>query len=351
MTGGNNMLTSNNTMVGNNTMDFTAVAGGVLSTGCVEEKAQLLAQLQQEQQLVQQQQQQLHQHQQQLSQLQQLRQHQPEMLELQNEMEQLRSRVLELQSHSEELTCNNQQLNKQLQDATTTFNKDAAMGALKEELNKIKADLGKKNIEYASLKVDVDREELKLQKQNKHLVNDLEYERQNVTRLTNKLRCLQNDKMETTVLAPKSSHVEPTDTKATNTSTSGSPVWTSGSGTIKEIHMYQLEHKTRHMEKEIEKLKYNENFYIDRGSRWKSTAMRYEGILKENRIQFRQGGGLAAEGAVEGAAAGAGPLKEVHQRTTNAPKEDIGDLDLGLLKLQPTRDYRLKSRERGKENP
>ena len=57
--------------------------GGVLSTGFVEEKTQLLAQLQQEQQLVQQQQQQLHQHQQQLSQLQQLRQHQPEMLELQ----------------------------------------------------------------------------------------------------------------------------------------------------------------------------------------------------------------------------------------------------------------------------
>ena len=49
-------------------------------------------------------------------------------------------------------------------------------------------------------------------------------------------------------------------------------------------------------------------------------SFRYEGILKENRIQFRQGGGLAAEGAVEGAAAGAGPLKEVHQRTTNAPK-------------------------------
>jgi len=331
-------------VVGNNTMDFTAVADGAQSgADASEEKTQLVAQLQHQQQLIIQQQQQL-------NELHQLRQQQPVSQEImQAEMEKLRGQVLELQSYSEKLSSNNQQLQKQLQDAATKVGSDSTVDALKEELAKVKADLGKKNIEYASLKVDVDREELKLQKQNKHLVNDLEYERQNVARLTNKLRCLQNDKMETTVLAPRSNHAAaaagPTDTKATNTSTSGSPVWTSGSGTIKEVHMYELEHRNRHMAKEIEKLKYNEKFYMDRGSSWKSTAMRYEGILRENGIAFRP----KADGSA--ARAGGAPLKEVQQQpTANPTKEDIDDLDFGLLKIQPTRDNFLRSRERGKEN-
>ena len=43
------------------------------------------------------------------------------------------------------------------------------MRALRVELERVRQELGKKNIEYASLKVDVDREELALQKKCKHL--------------------------------------------------------------------------------------------------------------------------------------------------------------------------------------
>merc|ERR1719186_1594262 len=68
------------------------------------------------------------------------------------------------------------------------------------ELAKVKEELGKKNIAYASLKVDVEKEELKYKKKCTVLEGDLEYEKKNSTRLTQELRRLQSEKMETTVL-------------------------------------------------------------------------------------------------------------------------------------------------------
>ena len=117
------------------------------------------------------------------------------------------------------------------------------MRALRVELERVRQELGKKNIDYASLKVDVDREELALQKKCKHLKADLEYQKQAVAKLNNELRPVQNEKMETTVLNPGSQnqqgHNQLADQAEAKTGTSDSPVWTSWSGTLKNITLWQ----------------------------------------------------------------------------------------------------------------
>lgn len=55
---------------------------------------------------------------------------------------------------------------------------------MQQQIVALKAEIGKKNIEFASLKVDVERGELEFQKKCKILQADLDYERNNNARLT-----------------------------------------------------------------------------------------------------------------------------------------------------------------------
>ena len=60
-----------------------------------------------------------------------------------------------------------------------------------EKLEKTKEELGKKNIAYASLKVDVEKGELEYKKKCEVLQSDLDYEKAVVARLTQDARRLQ----------------------------------------------------------------------------------------------------------------------------------------------------------------
>ncbi|XP_023321597.1 uncharacterized protein LOC111696273 isoform X1 [Eurytemora carolleeae] len=127
----------------------------------------------------------------------------------------------------------------------------------------------------------------------------------------------------------------------TNTSISGSPQWTSGSGTIKEIRLYELEHKTRRLEKENANLKLREEFYINKGSEWKGRAKRYEAILDENEIKYRK----RSDDSKSEPAAATSAVKE------NVKPNELDDLDLGLNQERPRREYRLPADQRKrKEN-
>merc|ERR1719361_1786582 len=70
-----------------------------------------------------------------------------------------------------------------------------------DKLEKVKEELGRKNIAYASLKVDVEKGELEYKKKCEVLQSDLDYEKAVVTRLTQDARRLQANAMETTVVA------------------------------------------------------------------------------------------------------------------------------------------------------
>lgn len=201
---------------------------------------------------------------------------------LQSRNAQLTDELTCLKEKVEKLSKENTELSHRLNDEAASA-KDSAQASLKAELDRVRRELGKKNVEYASLKVDVDREQLDYQKLNKRLTDEVEYEKQVVARLTNKLRALQTEKMDTTILNPKAN------IKDMATNTESSPTWINESEKAKEIQLYRLEHKLRRYEKEMKTVTEHRDFYYTRGTEWKSRAIRYEETLTKQGIDFRKG--------------------------------------------------------------
>merc|ERR1719445_303481 len=121
-------------------------------------------------------------------------------------------------------------------------------------VTKLKEELGNKNIEIASLRVDVERGELQIKKRCDVLQADLEYEKSVNTRLTQEIRRNQSSAMDTTCFRPQtrtSSAQAQSSAASTNTSvmtssaSSDSPVWSSGSGALKEIRLHDAEMKVK----------------------------------------------------------------------------------------------------------
>eukprot|EP00092_Neocalanus_flemingeri_P036179 GFUD01039391.1.p1 GENE.GFUD01039391.1~~GFUD01039391.1.p1 ORF type:complete len:209 (-),score=56.94 GFUD01039391.1:47-673(-) len=93
--------------------------------------------------------------------------------------------------------------------------------------------------------------------------------------------------MDTTVINPRvQSTPAEVSSAATNTAvtTAASPVWSSGSGAIKEIRLHSAEMKVKSLEKENGKLKEHEEFYINKAREWKSRALKYEKTLEQNGV-------------------------------------------------------------------
>ena len=70
----------------------------------------------------------------------------------------------------------------------------------------------------------------------------------------------------------------------TSVTTAGSPVWSSGSGAIKEIRLHNAEMRVKTLEKENVKLKEHEEFYINKAREWKSRALKYERTMEQHGV-------------------------------------------------------------------
>merc|ERR1712013_497584 len=106
---------------------------------------------------------------------------------------------------------------------------------------------------------DVEKGELEYKKKCEVLQSDLDYEKAVVARLTQDARRLQAKAMETTVVAPRAA------VAATNTSAlPDSPIWSSGSGAIKEIRLHEAEMKVKSLEREVKKVKEHEEHYMNK---------------------------------------------------------------------------------------
>jgi len=154
-------------------------------------------------------------------------------------------------------------------------------------------ELREKNLEYSSIKVDMHKAEINFQKIKKRLQDELDYEKTRVSKLTAKVRSLEADRIDASFAVPaepKTRMKKPSVTKSTNTSTTecASPEWGGGSGIIKEVRLYELEHKTFRLEKELKKEKEAVDFYRKRGNDWKSNAKWYEEILDQHKIRYRK---------------------------------------------------------------
>jgi len=101
--------------------------------------------------------------------------------------------------------------------------------------------------------------------------------------LTQDARRLQANATETTVMAP---HPHPhASVAATNTSAQpDSPVWSSGSGAIKEIRLHEAEMRVKSLEVEVKKVKEHEEFYQHKAKEWKNRCLKYERTLVSNKI-------------------------------------------------------------------
>jgi len=67
-----------------------------------------------------------------------------------------------------------------------------------------------------------------------------------------------------------------------------SPVWSSGSGALKEMRLYDAEVKVKSLEKDNARLREHEEFYINKAREWKNRALKYERSLQENGIPVPQ---------------------------------------------------------------
>ena len=111
---------------------------------------------------------------------------------------------------------------------------------------------------------------------------DLEYEKTNNTRLTQEIRRQQSASLDTTqVLGARAKPGPPLPV----TAETQSPVWTTGSGALKEMRLHDLECKVKSLEKDNERLKEHEEFYINKAREWKTRATRHEKLLKEKGIE------------------------------------------------------------------
>ena len=136
---------------------------------------------------------------------------------------------------------------------------------------------------------------------------DLEYERTNNARLTQEMRRQATASLDTTclgargrVVAPQTSQPaqqssNPPINPTSNTSLRSepapadtqSPVWSSGSGALKEMQLHELQVKTKSLEKDNARLREHEEFYINKAREWKNRALKYERSLKEKGYDFK----------------------------------------------------------------
>merc|ERR1719445_67774 len=211
-------------------------------------------------------------------------------------VEEMKTQLSRHQQFEEQLFKENSKLKEALKSSTES--KPAVSLQELEELRrqhevtvtKLKEELGNKNIEIASLRVDVERGELQIKKRCDVLQADLEYEKSVNTRLTQEIRRNQSSAMDTTCFRPQtraSSAQAQSSAASTNTSvmtssaSSDSPVWSSGRGALKEIRLHDAEMKVKSLEKDNARLKEHEEFYINKAREWKNRALRYEKFLKE----------------------------------------------------------------------
>jgi len=210
---------------------------------------------------------------------------------LNDKYQHLRSQLVHQKEYSDKM----HEATKELKERLEGFNPDKIKQReddLKKELEKVREELGQKNIQYASLKVDVEKEELKYKKKCQVLEGDLEYEKKNSTRMQQELRRLQCDKMDTTVLSsreprqPPAAAAPPPPLAVAAAGEKQYEFWSSGSGVMKEIRLKEAEVKVKRLDKENKTLKQNEEFYIDKAREWKGRALKYEKLLKENKVAY-----------------------------------------------------------------
>merc|ERR1712013_673660 len=183
-----------------------------------------------------------------------------------------------------------------------------------DKLEKVKEELGRKNIAYASLKVDVEKGELEYKKKCEVLQSDLDYEKAVVARLTQDARRLQANAMETTVVAPRAA------VAATNTSAlPDSPIWSSGSGAIKEI-LHEAEMKVKSLEREVKKVKEHEEHYMNKAKEWKNRCWKYERTLVKNQIPVPGKENLPSQPTSD---APPPPTKETPRHEEKSDKESV----------------------------
>merc|ERR1712142_1456758 len=291
--------------------------------------------------------------------------------ELEMEVNQLRQRIDGMASKEAEHNLKTQLVkekehatriseeNCSLKENIKSLEKKAAdkMCELEQQLARVKEEVGIKNIEFASLKVDVEKGELEFKKKSEILQADLDYEKTNNARLTQQLRRLQSSAMDTTLVDKKTNpKVKENETCGSSTSApaAGSPVWSSGSGAIKEIRLHEAEMKVKSLERENSKLREHEEFYINKAGEWKNRALRYERTMEQSGLPFkRKEGGVkkseapqetANEMIVEDAenskkyqAAGFSPRKSVN------PLQDLHNLqaERNACPVPPTEDIKL----------
>jgi len=200
----------------------------------------------------------------------------------------LKSQLIQQKEYNDKIFEDNQTLKNKIKKLEESVAVDNTTSALQKKLADVKEELGKKNIEYASLKVDVEKGELEYKRRCEILQADLDYEKSNSTRLTQEIRRYQASAMDTTVIQPKAqpAKLPEVSSAACNTSvtTAGSPVWSSGSGAIKEIRLHNAEMRVKTLEKENVKLKEHEEFYINKAREWKSRALKYERTMEQHGV-------------------------------------------------------------------
>ena len=150
---------------------------------------------------------------------------------------------------------------------------------------------------------------------------------------------------------------------ASNSASSDSPVWSSGSGALKEIRLHDAEMKVKSLEKDNSRLKEHEEFYINKAREWKNRALKYERTLEKNGIPVpsRADRNNQASTNKENNAAQAGNVeeavsKDVSRDTTkeiNAPGTPTDTINIVLTQKQEPRrteaDFRLPEASRKKQ--
>ena len=166
---------------------------------------------------------------------------------------------------------------------------------------------------------------------------DLEYERTNNARLTQEMRRQATASLDTTCLgargrvaAPQTSQPaqQSSNTSINTTSNTSlrsepapadtqSPVWSSGSGALKEMQLHELQVKTKSLEKDNARLREHEEFYINKAREWKNRALKYERSLKEKGfdVPSRDKGGEGKENTARN-------VKEGHSLVTQPAAAD-----------------------------
>jgi len=211
-----------------------------------------------------------------------------------------------------------------------------------EKTSDVKEELGRKNIAYASLKVDVEKGQLEYKRKCEILQADLDYEKSNSTRLTQEMRRYQASAMDTTVIQPKAQPAKiPRFLQLHATLLSPLQGLQSGPQAAERLHTAETRVKT--LEKENVKLKEHEEFYINKAREWKSRALKYErtmeqhGVVPGKSVPIKSVPIPDAETAKVYQAAGLSP------RTKANPLQDLQNLraESGPAPPTPTEDIKL----------